>query len=118
VATRAKIYLAGLIAGSTLVAAYEAIVYARGFEPSTLATRIWPGAFAILLVLWTVEDSRARSVIYKPFDFGFLVLFFWLPYLPYYLWRTRRGMGILMFLGFVTLYLLGTLSQLVVYALS
>ena len=41
-----------------------------------------------------------------------------IPYLPYYLWHTRRFRGLLMLLGFVVLYALGFLTQLAIYLAS
>src|SRR5689334_3141582 len=110
-----KIYLAGLVAGSVLVAAYEAVVYASGLEYSSALATLWPTVFVVLLILWVVEDSKAQPATYRPFDFGFLTFLFWLPYLPYYLWHTRRSKGLLMLLGFVTLFFLGSLVQWVIH---
>ncbi len=116
--SRAQVYLVGLVVGSVLVASYEAIVYAYYLVPSAAATYVWPIAFIVLLILWVLEDSRGRPEVYRPFRFGFLMFLFWLPYLPYYLWCTRRGRGLLMLLGFIALYVLGTLAKWSVYALS
>lgn len=66
---------------------------------------------ALLLIFWIDADSRDQPQVGRPFDFGFLLMIFWLPYLPYYLWRTRRGVGLWMFAGFVGLFSLGFLVQ-------
>jgi hypothetical protein len=115
---RANIYLATLVVGSALVAAYEAFVYSRGLEPASPAAAAWPAVFMVLLVLWVVEDSKSYPAVYKPFEYGFLVLVLWLPYLPYYLWRTRGAFGLLLLAGFVVLYLLGFLASLAIDAAS
>ena len=115
---RAKIYLAGLVAGSSLVAIYESIVYAKGLEYNSALAAIWPTVFLVLLILWVVEDSKSQPETYRPFDFGLLTFLFWLPYLPYYLWHTRRSKGLLLLVGFIGLYFLGNLAQWAIYAVS
>lgn len=114
----ASTYLAGLVAGSVLVAAYETLAYWRDVESTSEVAAAWPVVFLLLLVLWIIEDSKAFPAIQKPFEYGFLVFMLALPYLPYYLWRTRRAYGLLMLVGFVALYGLGYLAQLVIYAVS
>ena len=99
-----------------LVAAVETLSYWRDVEPASPLVSAWPLIFFVLLVLWVVEDSKAHPSIAKPFEFGFLVFIWAIPYLPYYLWRTRRLRGLLLLAGFVALYLLGYLGQLAVYA--
>jgi hypothetical protein len=115
---RANIYLATLVVGSLLVAAYQALAYSHGAEPTSHVASLWPTTFLVLLVLWMVEDSKSYPAIYKPFEYGFLVLMLWMPYLPYYLWRTRRSQGLLLLAGFVVLYFLGFLALLAVYVAS
>jgi hypothetical protein len=109
-------YLTGLVVGSVLVAAVETLAYWREVEPASPLVSAWPLVFFVLLVLWVVEDSKTHPNIDKPFEFGFLVFIWVIPYLPYYLWRTRRLKGLLLLAGFVVLYLLGYLGQLAVYA--
>lgn len=62
-------------------------------------------AFKIfLIVLWIDADSKVQPRITRCFDYGFLVLIFWVPYFPFYLWRTRGvAAGILMYAGFLVL---------------
>ena len=107
--------LLGLLAGSVLMGLYEALFYWRGVEPASVFISVWPFVFVVLLVLWLEEDSRLRPNIYRPFEFGYLLFFLWLPYLPYYLWRTRGWAGLLMFVGFVALAFLGQLLMWGIY---
>lgn len=109
-------YLITLVVGSFLVAAVETLAYWRDIEPSSPLISAWPVVFLVLLVLWVVEDSKNHPTIERPFEFGFLVFIWAIPYLPYYLWRTRRLRGFLLLIGFVVLYLLGYLGQLAIYA--
>lgn len=108
-------YLLAMVVGSLLVATVEVLAYWRGVELSSPIVDAWPLIFLVLLVLWVVEDSKAQPGIEKPFEFGFLVFIWAIPYLPYYLWRTRRLKGIWMLAGLVLLYFLGFLGQLAVY---
>jgi len=43
------------------------------------------------------------------------VFVFWLPYVPYYLLRTRRSLGLLWLLGFFLLFHAGYLLQWFIY---
>ena len=113
---RATPYLVGLVIGSVLAAVADALSYWYGVESSAVLA-VWPAIFLILLILWVVEDSKGYPSIYKPFDFGFLAFVFAVPYLPYYLWRTRRFKGLLFLAGLAVLYLLGHLTKLVIYLL-
>src|SRR4051812_8562392 len=101
---RTSPYLMGLIAGSVVVAVYDAFTYLGNIEPIRSVASVWPFAFLVLLALWIVEDSQAYPSVYKPFEYGFLVFLYWLPYLPYYLWRTRGALGLVMLGGIVVLY--------------
>ena len=109
------LYLLAMVVGSLLVATVEVLAYWRDVELSSPVVDAWPVIFLVLLVLWVVEDSKAQPGIEKPFEFGFLVFIWAIPYLPYYLWRTRRLKGIWMLVGLVLLYFLGFLGQSVVY---
>ena len=108
-------FLLTLVAVSVLVAAYEAVLYWFDVESTGSIVPLWNFVFAILLVLWVDADSKDYPRIYRPFEYGYLVLLFWIPYLPYYLWRTRRAAGLLLLAGLVTLYFLGNLFQWVIY---
>ncbi len=115
---RTNVFLIALVTGSVLVAVYETLAYWRDVEPASQVAAAWPALFLLLVVLWVVEDSRSFPEIQKPFEYGFLVFIFAIPYFPYYLWRTRRWRGLLLLAGFVTLYFLSHLAQLTIYALA
>ena len=100
-----------LVVGSVLAAAFASLASAQGVQPSHALAYGWPAAFLFLVALWLVEDSKSYPSIYKPFEFGFLVYVLSPLYLPYYLWRTRRFLGLLLLVGFVVLYYLGSLAQ-------
>ena len=104
----------GLVLGSVLVGAHDAVFYWRDVDPDTTIASFWSVAFVVLLVLWLERDSRGRSEVQRPFDFDFLVFLFWLPYLPYYLWRTRRWAGLVLLVGLVGLFFLSPLLMLAI----
>jgi len=107
--------LFGLVAGSVLVGIRDAAFYVRDVDPARPLGSLWQVLFVVLLVLWLESDSRGRPDIHRPFDFRFLVFIYWIPYLPYYLWRTRRGLGVLLFAGFLGLFFLGPLLMWGIY---
>lgn len=108
--------LVTLVVLSILAAAYEVVLYWFDVEPTESVLALWGFVFVLLLVLWMDADSKDYPEIYRPYEYGYLVLLFWIPYLPYYLWRTRGSMGLLMLVGLVALHFLGYLLQWVIYA--
>ena len=109
--------IALLLAVSTISALFDGLYYRSG-SLAAPATEDLAGVLLIFLIaLWIDADSKDRPQIVCPFDYGFLVLWFWLPYLPYYLWRTRGTRGLLIFAGFLGLFAMGFLVQLTMYFL-
>jgi hypothetical protein len=114
---RTKTWLLLTLVGlSSLVSAYEGVLYWYDAEWTTNVLFIWDLVFIFLLVLWIDADSKDYRKIYRPFEYGYLVLLFWLPYLPYYLWRTRGALGLLALGGFAGLYFMGYLIQWLLHA--
>jgi hypothetical protein len=101
-----------LVALSIGVALLQAAAYNSGFDVSDRGLSLWGWVFPITLAWWVALDSRGRPNIYRPFEFGWLVLYALPIYLPYYLFRTRGAAGLAALLGFVVLYILGFLLQL------
>lgn len=114
-ALNSKILLLAIAVLSLVVGGYEAALFSMGRFVGLPFQTMWSLVFLVLLVLWVDSDCRERKNIYRPFEFGFLVFLFWLPYLPYYLLRTRRAWGLLSLLGFVVLFYSGYLLEWVVY---
>ena|SRR5438309_92535 len=108
-------FLLGLIVGSIVVAAYDVVCYLREAEPGSPFSAYWPVLFSILLALWIEEDSKGRANIYRPFEFSFLIYFFSGFYAPYYLWRTRGGVGVAAAVALVPLAFLGPLLAWSIY---
>jgi peptidoglycan/LPS O-acetylase OafA/YrhL len=115
---RTKMWLlAALVAVSVIGAGYEVVFHLHHADPRPGALYLWDFIFGILLALWIDADSKEHSEIYRPYEFGYLLLFLWLPYLPYYLWRTRRARGLLLLGGFLALFFLGFLVRLAIDAM-
>jgi hypothetical protein len=83
--------------------------------PSGRAHQLWGFLYSWIAVLWVDLDSRGRTDILRPFDYTFLVFVFLPFYLSYYLYRTRKGWGILGVIGFGALYIFSTILSLVFY---
>ena len=107
--------LGALVVLAVLTASYEAIAYWHGREGSEGLLGVAGFASVLLLALWVEEDSKGQPQVYRPFEHGQLAFLLWIPYLPYYLWRTRGARGMLMLSGFVVLLLAGWFAQWVVY---
>jgi len=114
---RKKWLIVSLISISTISALFDGLFYLRGV-PSMPATAALAVVLSpLLLALWVDVDSRDHRQVGRSFDYGLLVLVFLVPYLPYYLWRTRGAAGLLMCAGFLGLFLMGFLVQLLIYCL-
>ncbi len=61
--------------------------------------------------MWIIEDAKSYKQIYKPYDYGFLILMYWIPYVPYYFIKTRGYIGIAYIIGLLILLNSGLLLQ-------
>ena len=92
----------------------EVLLILQGKEVSESTLSAWGLVSVILSILWAYYDAD-RNDFKKPFDFGFLVYVFWPVAFPWYLVKTRGVEGLLLFLGFISLWLSPWLSGLVAY---
>src|SRR6266850_8300944 len=53
---------------------------------------------------WLLTDSRKRGVAWV-YDIGFFLSIAWVIVMPYYLLRTRGKKGVLLIVGFFTIYI-------------
>ena len=68
------------------------------------AELLWALEFRIILAWWVSMDRRIRG--YEvPFEFDAFVFFAWPFLVPYHLYRTRRGTGLLIVAGIYIMYL-------------
>lgn len=84
------VYFVALLFGSVLVAEYDT-TFRHGETPKSAFANLWGYSFPVILVIWITEDSKSQPHVYQPFE---LALLFWVPYLPYYLRKTRGSKGL------------------------
>jgi len=65
---------------------------------------LWGFEFGFILALWVGVDRQIRG-FNVPFEFDGFVFFIWPFLVPYYLYRTRGGRGILIVTSIYVLYL-------------
>ena len=75
----------------------------------------WSIIFFISSIYWAYYDAD-REDFEKPFDFGFFVYVFWWVLFPWYLIKTRGIDGVLLYLGFIAIWIAPWVSGLVAYA--
>lgn len=92
----------------------EVILNSRGEFVSDSTQYLWGIIFCIVTIIWVMADSETNNFD-KPFDFGFLMYVFWPIALPYYLISTRGIEGIVLFIGFICIWLGPWLAGLVAY---
>jgi len=113
--SRKKWLIASLFGVSVIPSLFEILPYFLDVMPVPNSPA-GVGTLKILLtVLWIDADSKLHPQVVRCFDYGFLVLIFWVPYLPWYLWHTRRVAGLLMYAGFLALLATPDLTQFLIY---
>jgi len=100
---------------STSLAIVEVLLNLREEETSPSTQAAWGAIFFFLTIFWAYYDAE-REDFEKPFDFGFFIYVFWYIAFPWYLVKTRGVEGVLLFVGFVAIWLAPWLSGLVAYA--
>lgn len=109
-----KIIIYALIALSIGMSVLAVIASVKDSEISDVTQSIWSLAFVFLVIMWVYGDAKDRK-FHKPFDFGFIVYVFWPILFPWYLATTRGHEGILIFLGFIMLWIAPWLSGIIAY---
>lgn len=109
-------YLATFVVLCIINAAYQGVFSWYDQEPSAFLIDVSWYWSLIVLIMWMDADSKEHNHrVYRPYEFGFLVFMFWLPYLPYYFWRTRGAIGLAMLGGVASLLFSGYLAQMLIY---
>lgn len=106
--------LLALIIASNLMGILEVLYNLQEKEIPTSTANIWNFVFLIGTIFWAYHDAN-REDFEKPFDFGFLVYVFWPIAFPWYLIQTRGFEGVLVYLGFIFLWLWPWCAGLVAY---
>ncbi len=92
-----------LIVLSALFTVDLGVVGAQGGTVTPLARNVWMFAFGLFVAWWIAGDRRQRSYA-APFEFEAAIFYAWPVLLPYYLYRTRGGNGLLLTLGVYGLF--------------
>ncbi|RQO39722.1 hypothetical protein DBV14_30660 [Variovorax sp. KBW07] len=105
-------YLAAFVVACLGMAAYEMLFFWYDAETSRSTVLVSNFVTIFFLIFWLDADSKEHPDIYRPYEYNQLLIFLWLPYLPYYLWRTRGVAGLFLLGGILGLYFSGTFGQL------
>jgi hypothetical protein len=82
------------------------VLASHGLAARPEATAVlWALEFQMLLAIWVRMDRRRRNVS-LPFEFDTFVFFGWPVVVPYYLYRTRGGRGLIVTAAVYTLYVI------------
>ena len=92
----------------------EVILNLGGEVVSDSTRSLWAVIFLVMTIIWAMADADTND-FEKPFDFDFIMYVFWPVMLPYYLFSTRGIEGIVLFLGFVCIWLGPWLAGLVAH---
>jgi len=111
---KTNLYIYFLLAFSFCLSVVQILLNLRGEEISDATDALWSGVFLLTTIFWAYYDADRRDFD-KPFDFGFLIYVFWPIALPWYLIKTRGIEGLLIFLGFMAIWLGPWLAGLVAY---
>lgn len=110
-----NLYVYALIGLAIGMSALEVIANLQEQVVSDSTQILWGLVSAIMTVLWINSDATNRPGFEKPYDFGFLVWFFWLVAIPWYLYKTRGAEGLLVLLGFMAIWFGPWLAGLIAY---
>ena len=103
-----------LFLSATGIGIAEVLLNSKGDLVSDSTQTLWALIFFILTIAWTMADAKINN-IEKPFDYGFLLYIFWPIAFPYYLYTTRGLDGLVLFIGFISLWVGPWLAGLVAY---
>ena len=109
-------FMAAFVAACMAMATSEMLFFWFGGDMRRSTALLANLVTVLFLVLWLNADSKEHRNIYRPYEYGQLLMFLWLPYLPYYLWRTRGPVGFLLLCGILVLFFAGALVQWALYA--
>jgi hypothetical protein len=105
-----------LIALATIYAIGLSIIEAHALVPAPGQTQtLWNILFSLILTWWLYADRQVRR-FRVPYEFESFAFFAWPFVVPYYLYRTRGGRGLLWSLSIAGLYLVPYLVAAVVQA--
>ena len=104
-----------LILMSLLLSARQFYLGLSEIGPTDNIYAIWLVVFVVLIAFWCDKDRVGKN---WPFEFGYFVYLFWPAVLPYYLFKTRGVDGLVMYVGFVALYVMPNIMWILGYQYS
>lgn len=81
---------------------------------SNATSLLWTGVFASIVALWANNDAKNKD-IYKPYDYAYFIFLLWPFALPYHLIKIHGTDGLVMFFGFVFLYVLPYVTEMLTW---
>jgi hypothetical protein len=94
----------------------EAFLASRGAELSDASGYLWTACFSFCVALWLDADRKSKAIP-APFEYQAFVFFLWPVVAPYYLFQTRRWLGLLQGVGLILFSCLPSVAALVTYML-
>ncbi len=91
-------YLVGLFSLAAICTIGFWMLADHGDEVPMGADALWSLTSRLILVAWVRADGRIHGFS-APYEFDAFLFFAWPLALPYYLWKTRRGRGLLVTFG-------------------
>lgn len=86
---------------------YLSVVYFyTDHYPGAAVIRLYEVVMILIAVHYIVTENRKYQYVYSPQDFGFLLLYFFPLYVPYYFLKSRGIRGLAIFGGFLLLLFL------------
>jgi hypothetical protein len=82
----------------------SSIIALHGMPVPIESGKLWSLAFQLILACWVHVDRQVRG-FRTPYEFDAFVFFVWPFVIPYYLYKTRGGRGLLSAIGIYALFL-------------
>ena len=98
-----------LVALTVIFALERSVFAAHGTNVPETTESLWTFEFSLILTWWVYADRHARCFS-VPFEFEAFVFFAWPVVVPYYLYRSRGGRGLLLGLGILGLHTVPSLA--------
>jgi hypothetical protein len=108
--------IGGLLLLSAANAVFGAFAASREGTPSESTQMLWYFAFSILVGVWLKNDMFARDPTARSSYPDFLIFLIWPLLLPIHLVKSRGIEGLVLFIGFVGMYVAPYFVQVFIWA--
>jgi hypothetical protein len=89
------------------------IMALHGMPVPNATGKLWSLAFQLMLAFWIHFDRQLRG-FHSPYEFDAFVFFAWPIVVPYYLYKTRGGRGLLLAAGIGGLFITPSITSAIV----